>query len=190
MQSSKGHGAHSDVKSPCHITCQLDLSRSHTVLPCRHDHILGQRAASLIPPSRMVAPNRELANIQNFSFKHPAKNSPNNNHTSKTPSSSMEVDDPTLRGRSQNISHNQQRSLSTESTESGISKASSMDYADRMQIQNHQSWAEQLENEEQNTPQINMPQCHNKTNSPLSPHTNNSNHSVSPPDLEPLAISY
>jgi len=138
----------------------------------------------------MVAPNRELANIQNFSFKHPAKNSPNNNHTSKTPSSSMEVDDPTLRGRSQNISHNQQRSLSTESTESGISKASSMDYADRMQIQNHQSWAEQLEDEEQNTPQINMPQCHNEANSPLSPHANDSNHSVSPPDLEPLAIPY
>jgi len=66
----------------------------------------------------------------------------------------------------------------------------SMDYADRMQIRNHQSWAEQLEDEEQNTPQINMPQCHNKTNSPLSPHTNNSNHSVSPPDLELLAISY
>ena len=99
----------------------------------------------------------------------------------------MEVDDPTLRGRSQNISHNQQRSLSTESTESGISKASSMDYADRMQIQ---SWAEQLEDEEQNTPQINMPQCHNEANSPLSPHANDSNHSVSPPDLEPSAIPY
>jgi len=102
----------------------------------------------------------------------------------------MEVNNPTLRGRSQNISHNQQRSLSTESTELGISKASSMDYTNRMQIQNHQSWTEQLEDKKQNTLQINMPQCHNEANSPLSPYANNSNHSVSPLDLEPSAIPY
>jgi len=101
----------------------------------------------------------------------------------------MEVDEFAHRGRSPNINHNQQRSQSTESTESGESKASSMDYADRMQAQNHQSWANQLEEEEQDIPsQVNAPHVHNEANSPIHPpHVNGTNCSVSPPDLEPLA---
>jgi len=82
----------------------------------------------------MVVPNRELANIPNFSFSQPTDNALNNNYTSQDPSSSMEVDKFAHRGRSSNINHNQQRSQSTESSES---KASSMDYVDRIQAQNH-----------------------------------------------------
>jgi len=104
----------------------------------------------------------------------------------------MEVDEFAYRGRSSNINHNQQRSQSTESTESSESKASSIDYADRMQAQNHQSWADQLEEREQDIPsQVNVPHVHNEANSPTPlPHVNGTNYSVSPLDLEPLAIPY
>ena len=40
-----------------------------------------------------------------------------------------------------------------------------MDYADRMQTQNHQLWANQLEEKKQDIPsQVNVPHVHNEAN--------------------------
>jgi len=98
-------------------------------------------------------------NIHNFSFSQPTNNAWNNNYTNQDPFSSMEVDKFAHRGRSSVLNHNQQRSQSTKS------KASSMDYADRMQTQNHQLWANQLEEKKQDIPsQVNVPHVHNEAN--------------------------
>jgi len=61
-----------------------------------------------------------------------------------------------------------------------------------MQAQNHQLWADQLKEREQALPsKANMPHACNEANSPIPPpHVNGINYSVSPPDLEPSAISY
>lgn len=91
---------------------------------------------ALVPPSHMVAPSRELANIQNFPFPQPTNSVSTNNHTNQHSSPSMEVDKLTHRGQFPDPNHNHQRSWSAESTTSG---ASSMDYAKRMQAQNYQS---------------------------------------------------
>jgi len=53
---------------------------------------------SLIPPPHMVAPSRELANIQNSPFSQPANNPLNNNYSNQDLSSSMEVNEFTQRG--------------------------------------------------------------------------------------------
>jgi len=77
----------------------------------------------------------------------------------KTPSLQWKSTNLHIEDVPQVLNHNQQRSQSTKS------KASSMDYADRMQTQNHQLWANQLEEKKQDIPsQVNVPHVHNEAN--------------------------
>ena len=92
---------------------------------------------SLLPPSSMVAPNRELANTQ-FPFDISSTSNPQA-HLNKA----MDIDIDTPRGRSANPSTNNSRESSTHSSVSSIA------YADRVQaLNNSPSWADQVKSSE------------------------------------------
>ena len=92
---------------------------------------------SLLPPSSMVAPNRELANTQ-FPFDISSTSNPQA-HLNKA----MDMDIDTPRGWSANSSTNNSRESSTHSSVSSIA------YADRVQaLNNSPSWADLVKSSE------------------------------------------
>ena len=98
-----------------------------------HVHFEGLPSSSLLsflPPSCMVAPNREIVNNNSFSFKSAMSHSKESNNTSED----INMDKP--RGRSISSSPNLSRKSSTHSV------LSSIPYVDRMEAQsNDPSWA-------------------------------------------------
>ena len=138
---------------------------------------------SLIPPSCMVVPRRELVNILN-----PSTSQPQSNQSSLSKHFSMEHEVIPLREWSPILSINSRQDMSVSSS------MSSMDYVEHIEAQSRKlTWAKQVESREQlDSSQTNTSLEHIK-NPVYIPHDNNSNNmnnTFLSPNLESSVILY